>query len=138
MYNQRTCLSRTSGVKKYGPLTLTASPARFLSSASGNDLHAYLLQRTLSLPIPIPTPTAASTLPSRPLRGRRCPMAAARQWRRSGGNFSDEELLLLTSHHPRKRVGRKKVQETRHPVYCGVRRRSSGKWVCEVCEPNKN
>ncbi|KAJ4954593.1 hypothetical protein NE237_011376 [Protea cynaroides] len=50
--------------------------------------------------------------------------------------FSDEELLLASS-RPKRRAGRKKFRETRHPVYRGVRRRNSDKWVCEVREPNK-
>ncbi|KAK6135295.1 hypothetical protein DH2020_030937 [Rehmannia glutinosa] len=44
--------------------------------------------------------------------------------------FSDEEVILA-SNNPKKRAGRKKFRETRHPVYRGVRRRNSGKWVCE-------
>jgi len=54
----------------------------------------------------------------------------------TGANFSDEEVRLASS-HPKKRAGRKKFRETRHPVYRGVRRRNGGKWVCEVREPNK-
>ncbi|KAH7853741.1 hypothetical protein Vadar_006125 [Vaccinium darrowii] len=55
---------------------------------------------------------------------------------RQPANFSDEEVMLASS-HPKKRAGRKKFRETRHPVYRGVRQRNSGKWVCEVREPNK-
>ncbi|RDX77178.1 Dehydration-responsive element-binding protein 1C, partial [Mucuna pruriens] len=50
--------------------------------------------------------------------------------------LSNEEVFLAAS-HPKKRAGRKKFRETRHPVYRGVRKRDSGKWVCEVREPNK-
>ena len=51
-------------------------------------------------------------------------------------NLSYEEVMLA-SKNPKKRDGRKKFKETRHPVYRGVRRKNTRKWVCEVREPNK-
>ncbi|XP_043712230.1 dehydration-responsive element-binding protein 1B-like [Telopea speciosissima] len=48
----------------------------------------------------------------------------------------DEEVLLASS-LPKRRAGRKKFRETRHPIYRGVRRRNSDRWVCEVREPKK-
>ncbi|KAK8692709.1 hypothetical protein V6N13_070316 [Hibiscus sabdariffa] len=51
-------------------------------------------------------------------------------------NFSDEDVMLASC-YPKKKAGRKKFRETRHPVFRGVRRRNSEKWVCEVREPNK-
>lgn len=48
-------------------------------------------------------------------------------------------LTVLSSSrasHKRK-AGRKKFKETRHPIYRGVRQRKGEKWVCEVREPNK-
>ncbi|KAG6503832.1 dehydration-responsive element-binding protein 1G-like [Zingiber officinale] len=52
---------------------------------------------------------------------------------------SDEEVCYATvsSAPPKRRAGRTKFRETRHPVFKGVRRRNGDKWVCEVREPNK-
>ncbi|KAG6634142.1 hypothetical protein I3843_12G098000 [Carya illinoinensis] len=52
-------------------------------------------------------------------------------------SHSDEEVRVLASSTPKKRAGRRIFNETRHPVYRGVRRRNKNKWVCEVREPNK-
>ncbi|KAI3792494.1 hypothetical protein L2E82_06374 [Cichorium intybus] len=48
-----------------------------------------------------------------------------------------DDGVILASTKPKKRAGRTKFKETRHPVYRGVRVRKSNKWVCEVREPNK-
>ncbi|XWS71504.1 hypothetical protein CRYUN_Cryun03dG0143400 [Craigia yunnanensis] len=49
---------------------------------------------------------------------------------------SAEALPVETVSHKRK-AGRKKFKETRHPVFRGVRQRRGNKWVCEVREPYK-
>nr|AHI59151.1 DREB1B [Cichorium intybus] len=51
-------------------------------------------------------------------------------------NAAVEAEVMLASRNPKKKAGRKKFRETRHPVYRGVRMRDNGKWVCEVREPN--
>ncbi|KAL0393473.1 UNVERIFIED_CONTAM: Dehydration-responsive element-binding protein 1F [Sesamum latifolium] len=45
--------------------------------------------------------------------------------------------VITESTPPQEASGRKKFKETRHPVYRGVRRRNSDKWVCELREPSK-
>ncbi|PHT39601.1 Dehydration-responsive element-binding protein 1C [Capsicum baccatum] len=50
---------------------------------------------------------------------------------------NEEGMLLLASSRPKKRAGRKKFRETRHPIYRGVRRRNNNKWVCELREPSE-
>jgi EREBP-like factor len=37
----------------------------------------------------------------------------------------------------KRHTGRKKFKETRHPMYCGVRRRNNNKWVSEMQKPNE-
>ena len=52
----------------------------------------------------------------------------------SSSSLSSSQASLKS--HKRK-AGRKKFKETRHPIYKGVRQRNGTKWVSEVREPNK-
>ncbi|KAK1366631.1 Dehydration-responsive element-binding protein 1D [Heracleum sosnowskyi] len=52
--------------------------------------------------------------------------------------YISDEGVLLASSNPKKRDGRKKFKETRHPVYRGVRSKNHDKWVSEVRKPNEN
>ncbi|KAE8700208.1 Dehydration-responsive element-binding protein 1A [Hibiscus syriacus] len=49
---------------------------------------------------------------------------------------SGQPLKAVSNSHKRK-AGRKKFKETRHPVYRGVRQRRGNKWVSEIREPCK-
>lgn len=59
----------------------------------------------------------------------------------SASSSSSSPPASPADHHlhrlpPKRRTGRKKFRETRHPVYRGVRARGGGtRWVCEVREP---
>ncbi|KAM0046115.1 putative transcription factor AP2-EREBP family [Helianthus debilis subsp. tardiflorus] len=48
-----------------------------------------------------------------------------------------DDGVILASAKPKKRAGRTKFKETRHPIYRGIRMRNANKWVCEVREPYK-
>ncbi|KAE8037488.1 hypothetical protein FH972_010074 [Carpinus fangiana] len=51
----------------------------------------------------------------------------------SSPSNSSSQASRATSH--KRKAGRKKFKETRHPIYRGVRQRNGQKWVCEVREP---
>nr|QCY49910.1 dehydration-responsive element-binding protein 1D [Chimonanthus praecox] len=53
------------------------------------------------------------------------------------GNSEEDAFATVATSPPKRRAGRTKFKETRHPVYKGVRQRNGSKWVCEVREPNK-
>ena len=53
-----------------------------------------------------------------------------------GDGSSPSSYMTVSSAPPKRRAGRTKFKETRHPVYKGVRRRNPGRWVCEVREPH--
>uniref|UniRef100_A0A0D9W8E3 AP2/ERF domain-containing protein n=1 Tax=Leersia perrieri TaxID=77586 RepID=A0A0D9W8E3_9ORYZ len=53
-----------------------------------------------------------------------------------GDGDEDSSYMTVSSAPPKRRAGRTKFKETRHPVYKGVRSRNPGRWVCEVREPH--
>ncbi|EAZ31694.1 hypothetical protein OsJ_15842 [Oryza sativa Japonica Group] len=48
-----------------------------------------------------------------------------------GGDGDEDSYMTVSSAPPKRRAGRTKFKETRHPVYKGVRSRNPGRWVCE-------
>ncbi|KAK1429188.1 hypothetical protein QVD17_11392 [Tagetes erecta] len=50
---------------------------------------------------------------------------------------TNEPIMSSSRKHSKRKSGRKKFKETRHPVYRGVRLRNGSKWVCEIREPGK-
>lgn len=53
----------------------------------------------------------------------------------SSSSSSSSSSCKYISH--KRKAGRKKFRETRHPIYKGVRQRNADKWVSEVREPCK-
>ncbi|KAG8059895.1 hypothetical protein GUJ93_ZPchr0002g23428 [Zizania palustris] len=53
-----------------------------------------------------------------------------------GEEAGSSSYMTVSSAPPKRRAGRTKFKETRHPVFKGVRRRNPGRWVCEVREPH--
>ncbi|KAL6005568.1 basic helix-loop-helix protein [Asimina triloba] len=53
------------------------------------------------------------------------------------GASDNEAIATVDTSPPKRRAGRTKFRETRHPLYKGVRQRNGRKWVCEVREPFK-
>jgi hypothetical protein len=51
------------------------------------------------------------------------------------GEEEDSSYMTVSTAPPKRRAGRTKFKETRHPVYKGVRSRNPGRWVCELREP---
>ncbi|CAK7329311.1 unnamed protein product [Dovyalis caffra] len=74
--------------------------------------------------LPSPSSSMLQTLPCKPCINFSCYL----------GQAEERPAAAVLK---KKKAGRKKFKETRHPVYRGVRRRNGNKWVCEVREPNK-
>ncbi|GMI92243.1 hypothetical protein HRI_002893600 [Hibiscus trionum] len=55
----------------------------------------------------------------------------------SSSSLADQPLMVISSSSHKRRAGRKKFKETRHPVFRGVRQRRGNKWVSEIREPCK-
>ncbi|ERN19383.1 hypothetical protein AMTRI_Chr09g22590 [Amborella trichopoda] len=137
------CTGESSSASGFSsPLERGATQKRSLESENSSgflpEFHKFSGKSASESPLnsAVNLPEAEVSGPISPISGSTLQENSSDSGRRA---FSDEDLGLakLASSFPKRRAGRRKFRETRHPVYRGVRRRSVGKWVCEVREPNK-